>query len=260
MEMVKLEFVSKTFQRRGLFSRAVKEKTHALNRVSLEVAAGEVVGLLGPNGSGKSTTLKLVSTVLLPDEGRVLVRGADTRSQGHAVRKQVGFALASERSFFPCLTTRENLEFFAALEDVPWRECRGRAESVLRKVALSDHSEKQAMKLSSGMYQRLAIARALLKKPSVLLLDEPSRSLDAAAASCLWKLIRELSRSGIAVLIATHNFAEAIEVCDRVAVLQRGTLRDTVKAQNFSDRQLRTLYLELTNQESLVSWSEEVPA
>src|SRR5438477_6319444 len=124
MNMVVLESVSKTFRQRAFFSRTVNEETHALRQVSLEVAAGEVLGLLGSNGSGKSTTLKLVSTVLLPDSGRVTIGGFDTCLHGPAVRKCVGFALASERSFFPRLTARENLEFFAALENVPRRECR----------------------------------------------------------------------------------------------------------------------------------------
>jgi ABC-2 type transport system ATP-binding protein len=260
MSIVVLESVSKTFQQRAFFSRVVKEETRALQGVSLEVATGEVVGLLGPNGSGKSTTLKLVSTVLLPDHGRVLVEKFDTRLNGQAVRKRVAFGLASERSFFPRLTARENLEFFAALEDVPRRDWRSRAESALHSVGLLDAADKQVMKLSSGMHQRLGIARALLKQPSVLLLDEPSRSLDIAAAVQLWEMIHGLSASGIAVLLATHNFAEAAEVCDRAATLRKGSLIAISKTRNMSERQLRDFYLHLTGEEQLISWSEEVPA
>jgi len=258
--MVTLESVSKTFQQRAFFSRAVKEETHALKNVSLALSAGEVLGLLGPNGSGKSTTLKLVSTVLLPDRGRVTVEGFDTHHHGHEVCKRVGFALASERSFFPRLTARENLEFSAALEDVPHRDCRLRAERALQQVGLLDAVSKQVMKFSSGMHQRLGIARALLKRPSVLLLDEPSRSLDVAAACQLWQMIHELSASGIAVLLATHNFAEASEVCHRIAILQKGSLISTVRARNSSERQLRESYLQLTREQNFAVWSEEVPA
>lgn len=259
MNSIALESVSKSFGQTGLFSR-VKETTHALTNISLEVAPGEVLGLLGPNGSGKSTTLKLISTVLLPDQGRVLVGGSDTRLQGGAVRKQVGFALASERSFFPRLTCRENLEFFATLENVPRRDSRDRAESMLRRVGLEEAGNKQAMKLSSGMYQRLGIARALLKNPSVLLLDEPTRSLDPAAATKLWKLIQELSESRITIVIATHNFAEATAVCGRVAILQRGELVTTQGISNFVDDHLRKFYLEITGESAPVSWHESVPA
>jgi ABC-2 type transport system ATP-binding protein len=256
MNMVVFESVSKNFRQRAFFSRTVNEETHALRNVSLEVAAGEVLGLLGPNGSGKSTTLKLISTVLLPDAGRVSVAEFNTRLHGQQVSRRVGFAIASERSFFPRLTARENLEFFAALEDVPRHDCRDRVESALMSVLLGDAAEKQVMKFSSGMHQRLAIARALLKRPSVLLLDEPSRSLDVAAASQLWELIRELSARGIAILLATHNFAEASEVCERVAILKKGSVAATSRTRSLSERELREFYLN-TAEQSSIGW---VPA
>jgi ABC-2 type transport system ATP-binding protein len=171
----------------------------------------------------------------------------------------VGFAIASERSFFPRLTARENLEFFAALEDVPRHDCRDRVESALMSVLLGDAAEKQVMKFSSGMHQRLAIARALLKRPSVLLLDEPSRSLDVATASQLWELIHELSARGIAILLATHNFAEASEVCERVAILKKGSIVATSRTRGLSEQQLREFYLN-TAEQSSIGWNEEVPA
>ena len=255
---VVFEFVSKVFRQRAFFSRMITEETQALRDLSLDVAPGEVVGLLGPNGSGKSSALRLVSTVLLPDEGRVTVAGFDTECHGKEVRKRVGFALASERSFFPRLTARENLEFFGALEDLSRRDCRERAENLLGQVGLCDAAEKQVMKLSSGMHQRLAIARALLKGPSVLLLDEPSRSLDPTATVRLWDLIHELSASGIAVLLATHNFAEAAEVCDRIAILQKGSLLAISRTR--TERQLRDFYLHLTGAKDLVDSSQGIPA
>src|SRR6266568_4846299 len=260
MSRIVLESVHKKF-RKGFFSwRSSAAETHALRGISLEIATGEVFGLLGPNGSGKSTTLKLVSTVLLPDSGRVLVGGADTRARAQAVRRQVGLALASERSFFPRLTACENLEFFAALEDVPGREVSPRVDLVLASVGLEAAADKQVMKLSSGMYQRLGIARALIKRPSVLLLDEPTRSLDAAAASRLWELVGELSTNGITVLLATHNFEEAAQVCDRIAVLQHGKLLAAQRASNRSSEQLREFYLDITGEEREVRWPEGVPA
>lgn len=220
--------------------------THALRSVSLNIAGGEVLGLLGPNGSGKSTTLKLIATTLLPDEGEVLVHGHDTRHEGQTVREKVGFALAAERSFFPRLTVRENLEFFAALENVPRREVSARVMYVLSRVALTDFSGKQAMTLSSGMYQRLAIARALIKQPSVLLLDEPTRSLDITATNELWELVNKMSATGITVLLATHNFEEAAAVCDRVVLLHRGAMLNQQQAGRMHPAQLRAFYREMT--------------
>src|SRR6202166_619819 len=247
MNSIVFESVQKDFRQRGyFFLRKSEAEIHALKGISLTVAAGEGLGLLGPNGSGKSTTPKLNSTMLRPDRGRVVVQGCDTRRQGQAVRKNVGFAMASERSFFPRLTVRENLEFFAALENVRRSEVSDRIESVLSCVSLIDVAGKQVMKLSSGMYQRLGIARALIKKPAILLLDEPTRSLDAANADELRRLIQEMSSMGITVLLATHNFEEAAAVCDRVAVLKEGELRAIEKARDFAAEELRNFYLETT--------------
>lgn len=261
MNSVVIESVHKIFRPAGfLWFGAARAETYALKGISLNATRGEVLALLGPNGSGKSTTLKLVSTVLLPDRGRVFVGGADTRVHSRAVRKQVGFALASERSFFPRLTVRENLDFFAALEDLPRRERGQRVECVLREVGLQEAGSKQAMKLSSGMYQRLGIARALIKRPSVLLLDEATRSLDPAAASHLWRLIRELAGNGITILLATHNFSEAVAVADRIAILQKGDLLAVERARGFSVERLRDFYLDITGGQEPMEWPEGVPA
>jgi ABC-2 type transport system ATP-binding protein len=260
MQSIIFDSVQKTFRRSGFFFSCQKVETHALKGVSLEVSRGEVVALLGPNGSGKSTTLKLVSTMLLPDRGRVFVNGLDTRVNSQSVRRQVGFAVAAERSFFPRLTVRENLDFFAALEDIPRRERPVRVKTVLSDVDLTEAAPKQVMKLSSGMYQRLGIARALIKRPSVLLLDEPTRSLDPSAAGNLWGLVRELSSGGITIVLATHNFAEAVAVADRIAVLQRGELLALRHTGGLTVEQLRSFYLEVTGECESRSWLEEVPA
>jgi ABC-2 type transport system ATP-binding protein len=261
MHSIILDSVHKVFRPTGLFfPRRNKTETYALKGISLNISRGEVFALLGPNGSGKSTTLKLISTVLLPDRGVILVNGADTRREARRVRQQVGFALASERSFFPRLTVRENLAFFAALEDVPRREIRDRIERVLTQVELDVHARKQAMKLSSGLQQRLGIARALVKQPRVLLLDEPTRSLDPVAAEHLWALVCQLTATGITVLLATHNFSEAAAVADHIAVLQKGELRGVRRMQGMNSDQLRTQYMEMTGEWAVNPWREEVPA
>jgi len=244
MYSIVLDSVHKVF-RSGFFGSG-RVETYALRGVSLKVLPGEVVSLLGPNGSGKSTTLRLISTVLIPDRGSVIVNGSNTASEGASVRKQVGFALASERSFFPRLTIQENLMFFATLENTPWRHRKSCADEVLTQVGLRTHANKQVIKLSSGMHQRLAIARALIKKPSVLLLDEPSRSLDPAAAGQLWELIGNLAAQRITILLATHNFTEAAAVSDRVAVLQKGELRGSCNVRALTAERLQAYYRDLT--------------
>ena len=247
MNAIVFESVHKIFRQRGLFFwRKQRPETQALKAISLTVSSGEVLGLLGPNGSGKSTTLKLISTMLLPDDGQVLVEGWNTRRYGQEVRRKVGFAVASERSFFPRLTVRENLEFFAALENVRRRDMVEQIEFVLSQVSLAEVAGKQVMKLSSGMYQRLGIARAMIKKPAILLLDEPTRSLDAASAHELCNLIRDLSATGTTIVLATHNFEEAAAVCDRVALLKQGEAIAIENVKAFAAEELRDFYLEMT--------------
>jgi ABC-2 type transport system ATP-binding protein len=261
MNTIVFESVHKIFRQRGFFFlRKRGTETHALKKLSLTVKAGEVLGLLGPNGSGKSTTLKLISTMLLPDQGEVLVQGWNTRCYGQQVRRRVGFAVASERSFFPRLTIRENLEFFAALENLRRHDVSVRAESVLSCVSLEHIGDKQVMKLSSGMHQRLGIARAMIKKPSILLLDEPTRSLDPAAADELWSLIHNLSIMGTTVILATHNFEEATAVCDRVALLKEGELRGIKKTEKVAAEELRDFYLEMTADSMVEKFRMGVPA
>lgn len=261
MHSIIFDSVDKRFGASGLrFFRRRCTETDALRGVSLQVSSGEVLALLGPNGSGKSTTLKLIATILLPDEGSVQVNGSDTRNDAQSVRKQVGFALASERTFFPRLTVNENLDFFATLEDVPRRERAYRIQGILSELAIEEHANKQVMKLSSGLYQRLGIARALIKRPRVLLLDEPSRSLDPAAATRFWDLVRELARTGITIVLATHSFAEAMAVADRVAVLSRGELLGTRRTAGLSAEKLQNYYLDVTGEEAVTAWAGEVPA
>ena len=249
MDTVVFESVSKVFRHRpALFNWMGKERageTHALEDISLTVKRGEVLVLLGPNGSGKTTMLKLVSTMLLPDRGRVLVEG---QQDSQLVRRHVGFAVAAERSFFPRLSARENLDFFAALDNVPRKSRSQRVDAMLRRVGLSAAGDTLVMKFSSGMYQRLGIARALIKEPSIILLDEPTRSLDPASAGHFWNLVRELPVHGATVLLATHTFSEAVAVGDNVAVLLGGQLAGYKKVAGTNVEELRAFYFQKTGE------------
>lgn len=253
MEQVVFESVSKRFRHRpALFNWVGKERTGetvALKDVSFSVASAEVVALLGPNGSGKTSTLKLISTMLLADAGTVRVGGFDAQCEASEVRRQVGIAVATERSFFPRLSARENLDFFAALDEVPRRDRPRRVEEVLRDTGLEEQADTLTMKFSSGMYQRLGLARAIVKRPSVLLLDEPTRSLDAAATAHFWETIRALARQNTTIFLATHNFAEAAAVASRLLLLHRGELlSDRALHQGESADELRALYFRMTGE------------
>jgi ABC-2 type transport system ATP-binding protein len=250
MDSVVLESVTKVFRHRpAMFNWMGRERTgetRALEKLSLKVPAGRILVLLGPNGSGKTTTLKLVSTTFLPDAGRIMVGGFDSSSEAGQVRRQVGFAIAAERSFFPRLSGRENLDFFAAWDEVSRRCRRERVCSVLTSTGLLEVADTLVTKYSSGMYQRLAIARALLKQPRCLLLDEPTRSLDPGSASRFWGLVRELRDQGTTILLTTHSFSEAAAVADLIAVLEKGRLAGLRKMAGDTAEQLRDFYFSST--------------
>jgi ABC-2 type transport system ATP-binding protein len=253
MDRIVFESVRKIFRHRpALFNWLGKERggeTIALKDISFSAARGEVLVLLGPNGSGKTTALKLISTMLLPDAGSVRVGDFDARRDASSVRRQVGVAVATERSFFPRLSAHENLDFFATLDEVPRSERASRINDVLRDTGLEEQADTLVMKFSSGMYQRLGIARALVKKPSVLLLDEPTRSLDAATTAHFWTTIRALANQQTTVLLATHNFAEAAAIADRLLLLHHGELlADRSLGDRESADNLRSFYFRITGE------------
>lgn len=251
MDVIVIERVSKAFRARSALLpwRRPRDQTFAVRDFSLQIPDGQVQVLLGPNGSGKTTLLKLVSTMLLPDSGRVLIMGMDSRREGGAIRGKVGFAVASERSFYPRLTACENLDFFAALDNIPRWARKDYISRLLDTTGLREQSDQLAMTFSSGMYQRLGIARALLKNPPIVLLDEPSRSLDPGSAARLRQLIRELSYRGTTVILATHNFDEAVAVGDQVAVLCRGRLAGKIGVEaDLTAARLREFYFDLTGE------------
>jgi len=257
--------VTKVFRHRpSLFNWIGRERegeTIALNSVSITADAGEVLVLLGPNGSGKTTFLKLIATMLLPDLGQISIQCVDTRRDPERARAGVGFAVAAERSFYPRLTARENLDFFASLENIPRALRARRTSEVLARVGLEDAADTLVMKFSSGMHQRLGISRALLKDPSILLLDEPTRSLDPGAAYGLWKWLRTTVEEGRTVLLASHNFNEAISVGDRVAVLRHGSLlRDERLRPGSTLDDLRSWYFRAIGSQPLYTPElEEIP-
>ena len=199
----------------------------ALRDVSLEVSEGEVFGLIGRNGAGKTTLAKIIATLVQPTEGTVSVRGFDSVREDGRVRAQVGLASAEERSFYWRLTVEQNLVFFARLYGLPARDGRQRIEELLELFELTSLRRRRFGELSTGNKQRMAVARALLNSPPVLLLDEPTRSLDPLAAASMRELIGSLARGPrpVTILLTSHNLAEVEELCERVAVISRGRIR-----------------------------------
>lgn len=198
----------------------------AVDGLSCEIFSGELFGLLGPNGAGKTTVFKMLSATTTPDSGTATVLGYDAVRQASKVRRVVSCVYANERTLYWRLSAHENLRLWASLNNLHGAEGRARIDEVLRTVELSDTKEKLVAMFSTGMRQRLLIARALLSRPRLLLLDEPTRSLDPISARSFRQLLRHITSDGdgCTVMLATHNSEEAMELCDRVAILDHGRL------------------------------------
>ena len=197
----------------------------ALRDLDLTIHRGEILGLLGTNGAGKTTLLKILATLILPTAGRVTVEGYNVARDAERVKALIGLAISDERSFYWRLTGRQNLEFFAAFQGLRPKATRDRIEQLREQLGL-EALHRDVGVYSTGMRHRLAIARALLPQPQILLLDEPTRSLDPLATSALHHLIRDtlVAQMGCTVVLATHNLQEAEELCERIAVLHEGQL------------------------------------
>jgi ABC-2 type transport system ATP-binding protein len=197
----------------------------AVNGIDVTVAAGEVFGLLGPNGAGKTTTLRILNTLLPIQQGTAEVLGHDVSRDQMAVRRQLGY-VPQQLSIEAALTGRENVSWFARLYDVPRRERRGRVADALHAMGLADAADRLAGTYSGGMVRRLELAQALVNKPALLILDEPTVGLDPLARDGVWERVAELrAETGMTVLLTTHYMEEADALCDRIALMHLGTVR-----------------------------------
>jgi ABC-2 type transport system ATP-binding protein len=202
-------------------------RKRVLDGVDLRVQAGQVIGVLGANGAGKTTLLKTIATVIRPDAGSIAVHGFDAVSQEREVRDRVAYVYSEERSFYWRLSGRENLEFFAALDNLHGAAAKRLIDEFAGRLAIGDYLDQPFSHYSTGIRQRFALARALLRRPSVLLLDEPTRSVDPAEARRVWALIKDRlgGDDGLTVMLVTHQPEEAVAVCDRIAILDGGKIK-----------------------------------
>jgi ABC-2 type transport system ATP-binding protein len=229
---ISLSNLSKTYtppftRLKALLRRPIKPPVVALRDVSFDVFKGEVFGLIGPNGAGKTTLTKIVATLVQPTSGVASICGFDSVQDEIKVKLQIGLANAEERSSYWRLTAEQNLFFFARLYGMSDRTARRRIEELFVRLELTPVAKRRFGELSTGNKQRLAIARALLNNPPVLLLDEPTRSLDPLAAARMRTLISSLSSQSppVTVLLTSHNLSEVEELCGRVAIISKGQIR-----------------------------------
>jgi ABC-2 type transport system ATP-binding protein len=209
-----------------------------LEAVCLEIEEGELFGLLGPNGAGKTTLIKILCCLVLPSSGTANVFGHDILKEEQAVKKQIGLVSAEERSFYWRLTGRENLQFYASLYHIPHQQAKKRISELLNLMEMSDEGDIRFQKYSTGMRQKLAIARGLLSEPRILFVDEPTRSLDPVSAQVIRRFLKEdVVGEGRTVILATHNLSEAEQLCDRLAIMNHGLINALG-----SVRELRSLF------------------
>src|SRR5436305_6835391 len=230
--VISIDRVSKTYPvplagLRRFFRMKTRPPVEALREVSFDVREGEIFGLIGRNGAGKTTLAKIIATLVQPTSGSVNVRGFDSVRDDERVRAQVGLATAEERSFYWRLTVEQNLMFFARLYGLNDRLARRRIIELVEQFELKELVSRRFGELSTGNKQRMAFARAMLSSPPILLLDEPTRSLDPMAAARMRALINSLAGGSppVTILLTPHHLSDVEELCSRVAIIRPGRIR-----------------------------------
>ncbi len=208
----------------------------AVNGVRFSVASGEVFGLMGENGAGKTTTLRLLATMLQPTSGTALVNGADILASPEEARGRIGILFGGESGLYDRLSGRENIMYFADLNDVPRSTAKERLEKLIPAFGIAEYIDRPAGKLSKGNAQKMAFLRAIIHDPAVMLLDEPSSGMDVTSIAELHRFILGCRSEGKAIVLSSHTVSEVIKLCDRVGVLHKGRLVDCGTIRELCDR------------------------
>ena len=229
------------------------EKTLGSNKVlrgiSFDAQAGQIFGLLGPNGAGKTTTLRIICTLLAPDSGSVAVLGFDTRKAPEEVRRRIGVVTA-DIGVYPRLSARENIEYFARLCGLVGGELARRTDGVIERLDMGSFSKQRAESLSSGQKQKVAIARAIVHDPEVLMFDEPTSNLDVLASKEVREFMVEAKGRGKCVIFSTHVMHDAERLCDRMTILHQGQVvaSGTTAEVKGDRRDLEDAFLEIVGE------------
>ncbi|MFO7903190.1 MAG: ABC transporter ATP-binding protein [Planctomycetota bacterium] len=215
--MIHVEKLTKSYSdlRRGRFI--------AIDGISFDAVAGRIYGLLGPNGAGKTTVLRILSTVLRPTSGTATVNGYDVLTQPSLVRHQIGF-VSSNTAVYDRMTAWEMVEYFGRLYGLPDELLRDRMEAIFQRLQMTEIRDVLGAKMSTGMKQKVSIARAVVHDPAVLIFDEATAGLDVLVARALLKTVAELREQGKCVILSTHIMREAERLCDRIAIMHRGNI------------------------------------
>lgn len=228
----------------------------ALCGISFQVHQGEIFGFLGPSGAGKTTTIKILTSQLLPSSGEGKVFDKDIYSLDKSIFKHIGI-LTDTSSIYERLSIKENLQLFSKIYDIN----EDYIDEILEKVHLTNDKDVKAKKLSKGMRQRLMLARAIINKPSLLFLDEPTSSLDPRTCNEIHRLLKELNKEGTTIFLTTHNMEEADKLCDRVAFLSEGKIVELDTPFNFKQKYTdNTIEVKLKESSNLITINNDAAA
>jgi len=198
-----------------------RQAVRAVDGVSFEAPDGEITGLLGPNGAGKTTLLRMLSTLVLPDDGAASIDGMDVVRDRYAVRERIG-VLSDARGLYPRLTARENVRYYGALHGMSGAALESRIDTLFGALGLEAHAERRTQGFSQGERMKVAIARALVHDPATILLDEPTNGLDIMSVRALREQLRALRGAGKCLLFSSHVMQEVAALCDRIVILSHG--------------------------------------
>ncbi len=244
--MIEVEALTKHYAdlRRGRFV--------ALNGITFRVEPGQIYGLLGPNGAGKTTTLRILSTLLRPTSGKVAVGGYDVVTQAARVRREIGF-MSANTAVYDRMTAWEMVEYFGRLHEIPQDELAEKMESLFERLQMNDFRDVLGAKMSTGMKQKVSVARTVVHDPPVLIFDEATVGLDVLVARALLQTIAELRDHGKCIVFSTHIMREAEKLCDRIGIIHRGEILaegtlDELRNQHEEDDDLEELFFQLISE------------
>lgn len=222
----------------------------AVNNLTFQVGEGEIFGLLGENGAGKTTTLRMLATMLKPTEGTAKVSGFDVKTQPEKVRSSIGILFGGETGLYDRLTSQENIEYFAELNNMPKNTIKERVSHLTTIFGMEEYINKKAGKLSKGMKQKVAFARSIVHNPNVMLFDEPTSGLDVSAIREVHSFIKACKKERKTIIFSSHSMSEVEKLCDRIGIIHKGKLVDIGEIDKFkkkyNNQNLEEIFVKLT--------------
>ena len=229
-------------------SKKFKDK-EVLKNVNFKVNDGEIVGLLGENGAGKSTLLRILSTMLIPTSGNAIINGIDLINNPENIRKQIGILFGSEVGLYDRLTARENLEYFAKLNNMNADEINDRINYLIDRFKFRSYADKQVYNFSKGMKQKVSIARSIVHDPAVMLFDEPDSGLDFKASKIIFDFMEDCKKEGKSIIFSSHSMENIKNYSDRIVVLHRGEIIKEFNVEEYrkkyTDREINDILFNL---------------